>query len=50
MASPRGCDPVNLGNPRETSMLALATLVRDMVGWRPPAMVEIANDRERHLA
>ena len=34
MASPHGCDPVNLGNPRETSMLELATLVRDMVGSR----------------
>ena len=32
MASPHGCDPVNLGNPRETSMLELATTVRDMVG------------------
>jgi len=32
MASPHGCDPVNLGNPRETSMLELATMVRDMVG------------------
>ena len=34
IASPHGCDPVNLGNPRETSMLELATLVRDMVGSR----------------
>jgi UDP-glucuronate decarboxylase len=34
MASPHGCDPVNLGNPRETSMLELATLIRDMVGSR----------------
>jgi UDP-glucuronate decarboxylase len=34
MASPHGCDPVNLGNPRETSMLELATIVRDMVGSR----------------
>ena len=34
MASPHGCDPVNLGNPRETSMLELATMVRDMVGSR----------------
>jgi UDP-glucuronate decarboxylase len=34
MASPHGCDPVNLGNPRETSMLELATMVCDMVGSR----------------
>jgi UDP-glucuronate decarboxylase len=34
MASPQGCDPVNLGNPRETSMLELATMVCDMVGSR----------------
>jgi hypothetical protein len=34
MASPHGCDPVNLGNPRETSMLELATMVCDMVGVR----------------
>jgi nucleoside-diphosphate-sugar epimerase len=38
MASPHGCDPVNLGNPRETSMLELATLVRDMVGSRAGIM------------
>jgi UDP-glucuronate decarboxylase len=34
MASPHGCDPVNLGNPRETSMLELATMVCEMVGSR----------------
>jgi UDP-glucuronate decarboxylase len=28
MASSHGCDPVNLGNPRETTMLQLAELVR----------------------
>ncbi len=39
MASPHGCDPVNLGNPRETSMLELATLVRDVVGSRTSASV-----------
>ena len=27
MASPQGCYPVNLGNPRGTSMLELATMV-----------------------
>jgi UDP-glucuronate decarboxylase len=32
MASPHGCDPVNLGNPRETSMLELATMISKMVG------------------
>jgi UDP-glucuronate decarboxylase len=30
MASPDGPEPVNLGNPRETSMLELATMVRTL--------------------
>jgi UDP-glucuronate decarboxylase len=30
MASPHGPEPVNLGNPRETTMLELATLVRTL--------------------
>jgi len=34
MASEHGSDPVNLGNPRESSMLELATLIRDMTGSR----------------
>jgi UDP-glucuronate decarboxylase len=32
MASPHGAEPVNLGNPRETTMLALATIVQRLVG------------------
>ena len=32
MASPHGCAPVNLGNPQETSMLDLATMIGRMVG------------------
>jgi len=32
MQSEHGCDPVNLGNPRESSMLELATLVKQMTG------------------
>jgi UDP-glucuronate decarboxylase len=32
MASEHGSDPVNLGNPRESSMLELATLVKQMTG------------------
>ena len=32
MASEHGWDPVNLGNPRETTMLELATLVKQLVG------------------
>ena len=32
MASNHGSDPVNLGNPRETTVLQLAELIRDMVG------------------
>jgi UDP-glucuronate decarboxylase len=30
MASPHGCDPVNLGNPRETTMIELATMIKDL--------------------
>ncbi len=32
MASPHGAAPVNLGNPRETTMLELARLVRNLAG------------------
>jgi UDP-glucuronate decarboxylase len=32
MASEHGSDPVNLGNPRESSMLELATLIKQMTG------------------
>jgi UDP-glucuronate decarboxylase len=32
MASEHGADPVNLGNPRETSMVELANLVRRLAG------------------
>ncbi len=32
MASSHGCDPVNLGNPRETTMIELATMVKDLTG------------------
>jgi UDP-glucuronate decarboxylase len=32
MASEHGADPVNLGNPRESSMLELATLIKQMTG------------------
>jgi dTDP-glucose 4,6-dehydratase len=34
MASEHGSDPVNLGNPRESTMLELATLIREMSGSR----------------
>jgi UDP-glucuronate decarboxylase len=36
MASGHGSDPVNLGNPRETTVLELAELIRDMVGSHSP--------------
>ena len=32
MASEHGCDPVNLGNPRESTMIELATLIKQMTG------------------
>jgi UDP-glucuronate decarboxylase len=32
MASEHGSDPVNLGNPRESTMIELATLIRQMTG------------------
>jgi len=32
MASEHGADPVNLGNPRESTMLELATLIKQMTG------------------
>ncbi len=32
MASEHGCDPVNLGNPRESTMIELATLIKKMTG------------------
>ena len=32
MASPHGADPVNLGNPRETTVRELAELTRRLVG------------------
>jgi UDP-glucuronate decarboxylase len=32
MASEHGCDPVNLGNPRESTMIELATLIKQMAG------------------
>ena len=38
MASPHGSDPVNLGNPRETTVLELAELIRDMVGSKSPVV------------
>jgi UDP-glucuronate decarboxylase len=38
MASPHGSDPVNLGNPRETTVLQLAELIRDMVGSKSPVV------------
>jgi UDP-glucuronate decarboxylase len=38
MISEHGADPVNLGNPRESSMLELATLVKQMTG-SPSAIV-----------
>ena len=34
MASEHGCDPVNLGNPRESTMIELATLIKQMTGSR----------------
>ena len=34
MASEHGCDPVNLGNPRESTMLELATLIKQMTSSR----------------
>jgi len=34
MASEHGSDPVNLGNPRESTMLELATLIKQMTGSR----------------
>jgi UDP-glucuronate decarboxylase len=36
MASNHGCDPVNLGNPRETTMRELATLVRRLTSSSSP--------------
>ena len=35
MASPHGADPVNLGNPRETTVRELAELTRRLVGRSP---------------
>jgi UDP-glucuronate decarboxylase len=32
MASGHGCDPVNLGNPRETTVLQLAEIIRRLAG------------------
>jgi UDP-glucuronate decarboxylase len=32
MASEHGSDPINLGNPRESTMLELATLIKQMTG------------------
>ena len=32
MASPHGTDPVNLGNPRETTVLQLAQMIRELAG------------------
>jgi UDP-glucuronate decarboxylase len=34
MASGHGVDPVNLGNPRETTMLELGTIVKELTGSR----------------
>jgi UDP-glucuronate decarboxylase len=34
MASPHGSDPVNLGNPRETTMLELASMVKELTRSR----------------
>ncbi len=34
MASPHGADPVNLGNPRETTVAELADMIRSQVGSR----------------
>src|SRR5581483_11760818 len=36
MASDHGADPVNLGNPRETTVRELAELVRKVAGSRAP--------------
>ena len=36
MASEQGSDPVNLGNPRETTVVELAELIRRSVGSRSP--------------
>ena len=36
MASPHGSDPVNLGNPRETTVLQLAEMIRGIVGSQSP--------------
>jgi UDP-glucuronate decarboxylase len=45
MASGHGSDPVNLGNPRETTVLQLAELIRDMVGSPSPiARVPLPKD------
>jgi UDP-glucuronate decarboxylase len=34
MASPHGVDPVNIGNPRETTVLELAEMIRKIAGSR----------------
>jgi nucleoside-diphosphate-sugar epimerase len=34
MASPHGVDPVNIGNPRETTVRELAELIRKLAGSR----------------
>jgi UDP-glucuronate decarboxylase len=34
MASEHGSDPVNLGNPRESTMIELATLIKQMTASR----------------
>ncbi|HEX2658116.1 MAG TPA: UDP-glucuronic acid decarboxylase family protein [Polyangia bacterium] len=36
MASPHGSDPVNLGNPRETTVLQLAEMIREIAGSKSP--------------
>ncbi len=36
MASNHGCDPVNIGNPRETTMVQLAELVKRLTGSASP--------------
>jgi UDP-glucuronate decarboxylase len=38
MASDHGPEPVNLGNPRETTMLALASLIRRLTGSSAPVV------------
>jgi UDP-glucuronate decarboxylase len=40
MASPHGVDPVNLGNPRETTVRELAEMVKKLTGSRSEIVKE----------